>query len=273
MADEDRDQDGPSLELPSFGFGRKRRKQAVAPESAETDETQPMPATPAEESPAPEVVREDAPPEPAPGQASGPARERPPTSEPAPVPEAPAAPPLFVDEAAPRRQPAPEPEPEPAPRPETEPRPVPAVEPAAGASDESGSARRRPQLPAIGGRAAAVVTGLLVGVLTVGLTWAALGLCDAVKGTSSCGNPGYLLLVAILIAMVLLGSALLRAWGTPDATSISLLAVGLLAVFVLVFLVSALESWTMILVIPLVTAAAYALSHWVTAAITEDAAR
>ena len=249
MADEDRDQDGPSLELPSFGFGRKRRNREVEPVGPATDETQPLPETPTEAPPAPEAVR-------------------PPPPEPAPVPDAPAAPPLFVDETAPQAQPAPTPRPEPEPRPEPAVAPAPAPAPV----DESSPARRPFRLPAIDGRAAAVVTGLVIGVLTVGLTWASLGLCNAVKGTSSCGNPGYLLLVAILVAMVLLGSVLLRAWGIPDATSISFLAVGLLAVFVLVFLVGALESWTMILVIPLVTAAAYALSHWVTTAITEDSA-
>ncbi len=247
MADEDRDQDGPSLELPSFGFGRKRRNREVEPAGPAADGTQPLPETPTEASPAPEAVR-------------------PPPPEPAPVPDAPAAPALFVDETAPQVPPAPAPAPEPTPEPES------AVAPAPTPADDSSPARRPFRLPAIDDRAAAVVTGLVVGVLTVGLTWAALGLCDAVKGTSSCGNPGYLLLVAILIAMVLLGSVLLRAWGIPDATSISFLAVGLLAVFVLVFLVGALESWTMILVIPLVAAAAYALSHWVTTSITEDSA-
>ena len=261
MADEDRDQDGPSLELPSFGFGRKRRKQEVEPAGPAADETQPMPAARTESSPEPEAAR----PTPAePESAPAPAPEPAPVPAPAPVPEAPATPPLFVDETTPPTSPASTRTPEP--------RPSSVAAPSPTLDDDNPPAKHRPRLPSLDGRAAAVVTGLVIGVLSVGLTWASLGLCDAVKGTSSCGNSGYLLLVAILIAMVLLGSVLLRAWDIPDATSISFLAVGLLAVFVLVFLVGALESWTMILVIPLVTAAAYALSHWVTTSITEDSA-
>ena len=77
--------------------------------------------------------------------------------------------------------------------------------------------------------AAAIVTGLLVGVLTVGLTGASQRLCEVLQGTSSCGNPGFILLVAIMIAMVFLGSALLRAFRVPDPGSTSFLAVGLTA--------------------------------------------
>jgi hypothetical protein len=116
---------------------------------------------------------------------------------------------------------------------------------------------------------ASVVTGLLVGVLTVGATWGGLRLCEVVRGTSSCGNPGMLLLLVIVIAMVLVGSMLLRAWGVPDPGSTSFLGVGLLTVLVLLFLVDLLFHWWMIIVIPVVAMLTFALSHWVATAFVE----
>jgi hypothetical protein len=131
--------------------------------------------------------------------------------------------------------------------------------------------RRGLALPALPGRTAAVLTGLLVGVLTVGATWASLRLCEVLQGTSSCGDPGFLLLLAIMVTMVLIGRALLGAWRVPDPGSTSFLAVGLLAVIALLFLVDVLENWWMIIVIPVVTMLTFALSHWVTATFIEPA--
>ena len=226
MADQERE-DGPSLELPSFGFGRKRRQQPDEPADEPTDEARTMPAVPATPAPSPTQKSAQKP------AKKEPARRQPPAPAPAAVPA-----------AAPLPGPVETREPEPA--------------------------VSRRGLPALPGRTAALITGLLVGVVIVGLTRGAFQLCQVLQGTSSCGNPGYLLLVAILVATVLLGAMLLRAWEVPDATSTSLLAVGLLAVFALVFLVDALFSWSMIIVIPVVCAATYALSHAVTASITED---
>ncbi len=139
------------------------------------------------------------------------------------------------------------------------------------ADDEPVDRKRRREfaLPAIGGLPAAILTGAVVGVLTVGLTWASLRLCEVVQGTSSCGNPGFFLLLAIMIAMVLAGGALLRAFGVPDPGSTSFLGMGLVAVIVLLFLVELLFAWWMILVIPAAAMAAYALAHWVTTAFVE----
>lgn len=128
-------------------------------------------------------------------------------------------------------------------------------------------------LPSVGGMAASIITGVLVGVLTVGLTGAGFALCEVVRGTSSCGNPGFVLLLAIMVAMVLLGTVLLRAWGVSDPGSTSFLAVGLLAVLALLFLVDVLFAWWMIIAIPVLTAATYALAYWVTTAVSEPADR
>ncbi|GAB3762166.1 hypothetical protein GCM10027600_05520 [Nocardioides ginsengisegetis] len=146
--------------------------------------------------------------------------------------------------------------------------PEPESEPAPGV--RRARAPRR-TLPAVGGMTAAVLTGLLVGVITVGLTWASLHLCEVAKGTSSCGGPGFLLLLAIMIAMVFLGSLLLRAFGVTDPGSTSFLAVGLLAVLALLFLVDVLFNWWMIIVIPVFSVLTFALAHWVTTAFIEPA--
>ena len=82
---------------------------------------------------------------------------------------------------------------------------------------------REARLPAISGMAASVVTGLLVGVLTVGLTWGSHARLRGVRGTSSCGDPGFLLLVAILVAMVVARRAAAARWRVPDPGSTSFL--------------------------------------------------
>jgi hypothetical protein len=88
--------------------------------------------------------------------------------------------------------------------------------------------------------------------------------CTAVKGTSSCGGPGFFLLIAILVVSVLVGTGLLRAAQVPEPGSTSFLAVGLLSVVALLFLVGSIFQWWMVIVIPLVSIATFLLSHWVT---------
>ena len=218
MADDERGTDGPSLELPSLRFGRRRRKKAPPPEPAP---------------PAPFVDEVAARTPPAPVRAP---------RAPVPVQPSVAAPPTAV-----RSLPEPKPK----------------------------VARRRPDfaLPALDGTVAAVATGVLVGVIAVGLTWASLRVCEVVRGTSSCGGPGYLLLLAIVVAMVLLGAVLLRAWGVPEAGSTSFLAVGLLAVLAMLLLVGVLFQWWMVLVVPACSALTFAAAHWVTTTYVEPGDR
>lgn len=211
MADDDRNQDGPSLEAPALGFWRKRRKKA-APGTPEPETTSALPA-------------DDAP-----------------ATKPEPDPEG--APPLFADEL--------------------EAAPAVITEDLDETTQGQPTVEKSSRAPLIGGLAAVVVTGLLIGAIMVGLTAGSLQLCESVKGTSSCGNPGFLLLVAIVIMMVLLGSALLRACRVADPGSTSFLAVGLLAVLALLFLVDVLANWWMIIVIPVLSALTFVLSHWVT---------
>ncbi len=110
-----------------------------------------------------------------------------------------------------------------------------------------------------------------MGALIVAATAGSLRLCTEVKGTSSCGGPGFFLLVAILIAAVLVGAGLLRAAHVPEAGSTSFLAVGLLSVVALLFLVGQLFAWWMIIVIPIVSVCTFLLSYWVTTTFIDPA--
>lgn len=241
----DKDQDGPSLEMPSLGFGRRKKgKKATVEAPVETPTAE---STPAEESTA--VMEPVA----ATPRAPTPARAAP---APAPAPERP----LFADEAPSSVEPAVKTEPVATPEPESQP---------IGGERKAPKEKREFTLPDIGGVPASMITGLLVGAIMVGLTWAGFRLCEVVQGTQACGNPGFLLLVAIVVAMVWLGSVLLKAWGIPDPGSTSFLGVGLLAVLALLFLVDVLFSWWMIIVIPVIAMLTYALSHWVTTAFVE----
>lgn len=129
--------------------------------------------------------------------------------------------------------------------------------------------RPRPSVQLPGGWPAVVVTGLIVGLVVVGLTWASLRTCEAVQGTTSCGTAGYPLLGLVLVLAVLAGSTLLRLTQVPDPVSTSLLAVGTAAVLALVFLIDHLDQPAMVVVIPLICAATFAGSHWLTTAVIE----
>jgi hypothetical protein len=176
----------------------------------------------------------------------------PPPPPPPPAPELDEPPPLFVDEVE----------------------PVTAVDqaPVSVVVEETPApTRRAPRIRAPGGMVVAVVTGLVVGLGMVGLTWASLELCETAQGTSSCGGTGYPLLAAILVLMVLVGMLLLKLGRVAEPGSTSFLAVGLTAVLALLFLVDSLLDTAMIVVIPVISAASYAASHWVTRTFIEPA--
>jgi hypothetical protein len=158
-------------------------------------------------------------------------------------------------------------EPEPVPEPAREPEPV--VAP---------SRRRAPRpaltMPTVPGRVAAALTGLVVGAFAVGASFLAMEGCEAVRGTSTCGEgPGSLIMLAIVVSMVLLGTALLRALKVDDAGSASFLAVGIVAVVVLLFLLDLAFEPVMAVVVPVLGVAAYVLAHWVTTRFDDDTGR
>lgn len=261
MADEQDKQ--PSLELPGVLSRRRKRRDAAA------------------EAPPPA-------PEPAPGELH---EDEPVEEIPAPPPEEPRAP-------APAPDATPEPEPEPVVREE---RPEPMAHGTPLFADEAPAPETRsvsdtlladqapveldePEQPAVparprrgvrplvrlAGYPAAALTGVLVGLLMVGLTAGGLQGCEAVRGTATCGGGvGTLLLVVILALLVVVGGLVLRAAGVPDPTATSFLAVGLVAVVSLLFLLEVLLSPWMLLVIPAISVLAYLAAQWVTTAFVE----
>lgn len=262
MADDERD--GPSLELPTFRLGRRRGSKdrfldpdpdpSPAPEPAHDEAAELTAADPLTD-PLPDPVG-DTHPQPAVSEPAVEPDRQPVAREPALVPDAPAPRPLFVDEA-----------PTPAPQ-----APAP-VEPAETAPPAGGRRRDR-SAGTPGGALAVVATGLLVGVLTVGLTWLSQRGCEAVQGASTCGGQaGLLLLVTILVLMVLVGTGALRLARVSDPGSTSFLGVGLLTVIALLFLVGDLFQWWAAVVVPVLSMVTFAIAHWVTTVFVEDDGR
>lgn len=127
--------------------------------------------------------------------------------------------------------------------------------------------RERPALPAT---VAAVLTGLVVGLGGAVLTYGGLQGCELLRGTDSCGGPGLLLLVAILVVMVLAGATLLAWLGVSEPRGTSFLGVGITAVVAMVALLEALFSPWMFVAVPVLAAAAYLLAEWVTTRFVEE---
>jgi hypothetical protein len=125
-------------------------------------------------------------------------------------------------------------------------------------------------MPKVNPRIAALVTGLVVGLVGVVLSFGTSQGCEAVRGVGSCGGIGLFALLAVLIIQILLGAALLKAWDLADPTSTSFLGVGLVAVAALLFFLSSLESVWMLLVIPVLTGISFVASCWVTETFVEQ---
>lgn len=136
----------------------------------------------------------------------------------------------------------------------------------------NGAPRRRARrersglaLPTIPARLAVMVTGLLVGAAGRAATYGAMAGCEAVRGVSTCGGaPGFFILLAIVVLMILLGGMLLKAFKVSDPGSTSFLAVGVVTVVTMLALLDVIYSRAMFVVIPVLTAAAFLLAHWVT---------
>lgn len=223
--------DDVNLEMPSLGFGGKRKRKARTTE-------------PEAEVAADEVVAEG---KFVPPPSSSPSSFRPPGEQP-----------LYADEVE-----------HTAVLPTTEePKPAKAAKP-----PKPPREMREFNLPEVSGMTVSVSTGILVGLLACGATYLGLQGCEAIKGTSSCGGPGFFLLVAIMIALVLIGSFIMKAFRVTDPGSTAFLAVGLLAVIVLLFLVEVIFEWWMVIAIPVIGAGTFALSHWVTTTFIEPADR
>jgi hypothetical protein len=293
----------PNLELPSLlSFGRRRKRRTGQPAQGQAGADQTVAEEPSAEASPPDTdpdtdpLAADPVAEPRGGltPSADKAKRLPPVPPPTARVEASA---VRPGTPPPPDPPPPLPEEPPAPEPPEEPRlaeqPGPVVEPAAteqttmlpvmesdphvaepaapvAAEDHARPADARvDELPVISPRLAAVVTGGLVGLVGVLLAYFASRGCETVRGVGSCGGMGLLALLMILAIQVVLGAIILKAWRIADPTSTSFLGVGLVAVFVLLFLLSSLESVWMILVIPVVSSMTFLLSWWVTTTFVE----
>ena len=83
-------------------------------------------------------------------------------------------------------------------------------------------------------------------------------------------------MMALIIVLVVLGvlawsgGLLLRTFAVPDAGSTSVLAVGILAVLVMVFLLGSLDQWWTALAVPVLGAMSYAAAWRVTTAVVGE---
>lgn len=120
--------------------------------------------------------------------------------------------------------------------------------------------------------AGAAAAGMLVGVSAVVLVALGMRACDVIRDSPSCGGPGLLMLIAIVVALIAIGRALLGFVRVPDPFTVSFLGVVVALVIVLAGFVEQTFSAWMWLVMPLLGAATFTLCHLVlTASAKPDA--
>jgi hypothetical protein len=119
------------------------------------------------------------------------------------------------------------------------------------------------RVPHIDSRLAAGVTGLVVGLVSVGLGLIALAIFNDVRGVSSGGKQwGSLTFVVVTFIAIVIGDLLLTAFGTARAGLISFLAVVLTIVAILGLFLEMADDNRALVVVPALGALAYLVSHW-----------
>jgi hypothetical protein len=148
---------------------------------------------------------------------------------------------------------------------------------AARAEKRSSRSRKQPadllveKMPVIKPVYAAILTGLISGLITVLLAKGASAGCEAVRSNDNCGGGiGLLALVAILAIEVLIGANLLKAFRVSDPFSTSFLGVGVVAIFAMLVFLDSLNKVQMIGIIPGLTAVSFLMSWWVTVRFIEE---
>lgn len=136
--------------------------------------------------------------------------------------------------------------------------------------------RRRQRKPIrlhMSGPLVALLTGAVVGLALVGLTSASLHVCTSMRGTPSCGTPGVLVLLVITVAVVFLGSLLLRLADVETHGSTSFLGVGLLVVLILLALLPVLDDWWVVIAVPVLAMLTFLAAWWLTTTYVEPGDR
>ncbi|WP_370247020.1 hypothetical protein [Nocardioides sp.] len=134
--------------------------------------------------------------------------------------------------------------------------------------------RRRSTVRRPAPRIAAAATGLLVGIVLVGLTRSGITVCEAARDVPSCGNgPGLLAQTVIVMLAYVAGRALLRMWQVADPDTIGFLGLGGACAVVLIFLTPLVGSWVMAPILPLLCALTYLGGWWLTTAVPDTPSR
>ncbi len=119
------------------------------------------------------------------------------------------------------------------------------------------------QIPTVEPIRATLLTGLLVGLLTVGLGVLSLEVFSQVRGVASGGGRwGSLTFVVLAFAAFALGERLLAAFGTPMPRLTSFLGVTLTIIVMLALLIDVADSQLGLVVVPALAAASYLAAHW-----------
>lgn len=119
------------------------------------------------------------------------------------------------------------------------------------------------RLPHLNPYAASVLTGLVVGLLAVGLAAASLALFQSVRGVSSGGGLwGGIAFTAVAVVAMFAGEALLRGFGTPSPRLTSFLALVLTVVAMLGLFLDVVDGTVGLVLVPVLSVAGYALAHW-----------
>lgn len=121
-------------------------------------------------------------------------------------------------------------------------------------------------LPALEPKRASAITGLLMGLLAVGLGAGALAIFSQVRGVASGGGTwGSLTFVVVAFVAFAAGERLLAGFGTPMPRLTSFLGITLTLVAILGVFLGVADSVYAIAVVPLVTAVGYLAAHWLLA--------
>ncbi|MEI7056031.1 hypothetical protein WBG06_09470 [Nocardioides sp. CCNWLW239] len=124
--------------------------------------------------------------------------------------------------------------------------------------------RRRLNIGTPTGLSAAVMIGAIVGAFMALAIWFSGTVSQWTRGTSSLGDKGAIILIAVFVLAVVVGGYLLRLAGARSPFTISFLGSALVAVLSMLFLTELFTNVWGVIIAVILTAAAYALAYWVT---------
>ncbi|MET8523038.1 hypothetical protein [Nocardioides sp. NPDC004968] len=239
------------LAAPSFGFKKKRG--GTKPANAKPEKTQPSKTQP-QKTQAPKARVEKAPVETAPVEKASvkTAAVETASAEKTQVLEK-TAPPVVAPEPPAKKQKAQKPS-----KPAKEPR-----APKAPKTPKDPS-QRRINLGTPSGLSAAVMIGAIVGAFMALAVWFSGTLSQWTRGTSSLGDKGAIILIAVFALAIIVGGYLLRLAGARSPFTVSFLGSALVAVLSMLFLTDVFAHAWGVIVVVILAAAAYALAYWVT---------